>query len=125
VVEDDADARESLRRLLEALGARVLVAADGIDGLNRLAAIPIDAVLCDLTMPIMDGLEFGRRVRQNPRFRRLLLVAVTGRQEPQDFLRTWDAGFDAHLVKPVTTEMLRSVAGRLAARCAERHQSGA
>ncbi len=72
----------------------------------------MDAVLCDLTMPIMSGLEFARRVRRNPRFRRIPLVAVTGRQEQEDFLQTWDAGFDAHLVKPVTVEMLQSLARR-------------
>lgn len=125
VIEDDREARESLRRVLEVLGARVLVAENGIDGLERLAGARVDAALCDLTMPVMDGLEFARRVRRTPRLRNLLLVAVTGRQEHQDFLRSWDAGFDAHLVKPVTTEMLLSIARRLAARCADQHRAGA
>lgn len=103
----------------------MLVAENGIDGLERLAGARVDAALCDLTMPVMDGLEFARRVRRTPRLRNLLLVAVTGRQEHQDFLRSWDAGFDAHLVKPVTTEMLLSIARRLAARCADQHRAGA
>lgn len=112
VVEDDVEARDLLRRLLELLGARVFVAENGFDGLERLATLSVDAVLCDLAMPIMNGLEFARRVRRNPRFRRIPLVAVTGRQEQEDFLQTWDAGFDAHLVKPVTVEMLQSLARR-------------
>jgi CheY-like chemotaxis protein len=112
VVEDDAEASDLLRRLLELLGARVYVAGNGFDALDRLASLPVDVVLCDLAMPIMSGLEFARRVRRNPRFRRIPLVAVTGRREQDDFLQTWDAGFDAHLVKPVTVEMLQSLARR-------------
>ena len=112
VVDDDVETADLLRRLLELLGARVFVAGNGFDGLERLASLPVDVVLCDLTMPIMSGLEFARRVRRNPRFRRTPLVAVTGRQEQEDFLQTWDAGFDAHLVKPVTMEMLQSLARR-------------
>jgi CheY-like chemotaxis protein len=122
VVEDDVEAAAGLRRLLEQLGARVVVASDGLQGLARLADAPPDAVLCDLTMPVMDGLEFARRVRRNPRFQRLLLVAVTGRQAHQDFLQTCDAGFDAHLVKPVTAEMLQSLARRVVGRCAGRER---
>ena len=124
VVEDDVEAGDLLRRLLELLGARVFVAENGVDGLERLANVPVDVVLCDLTMPIMSGLEFARRVRQNPRFRRIPLVAVTGRQEQEDFLQTWDAGFDAHLVKPVTVEMLQSVARRFLWRRSRQARSG-
>jgi two-component system CheB/CheR fusion protein len=125
VVEDDAETREVVRRLLELCGARVVVAADGLDGLDRLESVRPHAVLCDLGMPIMDGLEFARRVRRDPRYRRTLLVALTGRKEQADFLRTWDAGFDAHLAKPVTMEMLESIAKRLSGRFAARDAPGA
>jgi CheY-like chemotaxis protein len=125
VVEDEIELGDQLRRLLEHLGARVWIARDGLDGLEQLASLPADAVLCDLALPVMDGLEFARRLRQNPRFRRTLLVAVTGRQDQEDFLRSWDAGFDAHLVKPLTMEMLQALARRLSTRCAGPRQSGA
>jgi CheY-like chemotaxis protein len=125
VVEDEIEVGDLIRRLLEHLGARVWIASDGLDALEQLASLPADAVLCDLAMPVMDGLEFARRIRQNPRFRRTLLVAVTGRQEQEDLLRTWDAGFDAHLVKPLTMEMLQALARRISARCAGQRQSGA
>jgi two-component system CheB/CheR fusion protein len=125
VVEDDQEARELIRRLLELLGASARTAEDGMDGLRRLVETPPDLVLCDLTMPLMDGLEFARRVRRLPEYRRTLLVAVTGRQAHEDFLCTWDAGFDAHLVKPVTMEMLRALAGRLSPRLAEQRRPGA
>jgi len=125
VVEDDPAAGDLVRRLLELLGARAATAEDGIAGLHRLAELRPDMVLCDITMPRMDGLEFARRVRQLPEYRRTLLVAVTGRQAHDDFLSTWDAGFDAHLVKPVTMEMLRALARRLSQRSADQRQFGA
>jgi CheY-like chemotaxis protein len=115
LIEDDDDSREVFRLRLESLGAHVLVAADGLAGLWQMAGQPFaNAVLCDLTMPIMDGPEFARRVRLDPRYRRVLLVAVTGRGSDADVLQTWRAGFDAHLVKPVSDEALRAFARRVA-----------
>jgi CheY-like chemotaxis protein len=125
VIEDDHDSREVTRRFLEFLGAQVVVAADGLEGLVRLESLRPDAVLCDLGMPIMDGTEFARRMRQDPRHRRVLLVALTGRQGDADFLHTWRAGFDAHLVKPVTIEMLSSIARRLPGNSAASANPGA
>lgn len=124
VVEDDEEAGDLLKRQLELLGARVFVERNGSDGLRRLQSISAHAVLCDLTMPVMDGLEFARHVRQSAKLRRITLVAVTGRREHADFLATLDAGFDAHLVKPITLEMLQSFARRVAGRCGQQ-QSGA
>lgn len=125
VVEDDPEAGDLARRLLELLGARAGTAGNGVEGLRRLAEMQPAMVLCDLTMPLMDGLEFARRVRRLPQYRRTLLVAVTGRQAHEDFLNTWAAGFDAHLVKPVTLEMLRALARRLNQRAADQRQPGA
>lgn len=125
VVEDDDEARDLARRLLECLGARVVVAENGRDGLNQLASVRVDAVLCDLSMPIMDGLEFARRVRRDPRYRHLLLFALTGWQGQADFFRTWEAGFDAHVVKPITGEMLRALARRVSHRGVRSERPGA
>ena len=114
VIDDDPLFRETLRRQLLALGARVVVAADGLDGLAQVQHWQPDAVLCDLTMPTMGGLEFAMRMRRDPRHRSVLLMAVTGRSSQSDLLETWRVGFDGHLVKPVSTEMLDSVVQRLA-----------
>ncbi len=125
VIEDDDDHREVARRLLELLGARVVPAADGLEGLEQLERQKPDAVLCDLTMPIMDGIEFASQMRQRPKYRHVLLVAVTGRDSDADVLRTWNAGFDAHLVKPVTVEALRAIARRLSRHAAADCSPGA
>jgi len=116
VIEDDPDAREVLQRLLMILGARVMAAADGGEGLERLARSHPDIVFCDLSMPIMDGFEFARRMRAEPQYRRVVLVAVTGRDRQSAFLDTWTAGFHAHLAKPITVEALTALARRLSGR---------
>jgi CheY-like chemotaxis protein len=118
VIEDDDDTRETIQRLLQALGAEVGVAADGLEGLVQLERRRPDAVLCDLGMPIMDGIEFARRMRQNPRYRRIILLAVTGRERQSDFVDTWGAGFDGHLVKPLTAEALDALVRRLSVQSA-------
>ena len=114
VIEDHDDTREALALLLASLGARVLQAADGRAGLAQLARERPGVIFCDIMMPVMDGFEFARRVRRNPAYHTTLLIAVTAHDSP-DFLRkTWLAGFDGHMVKPVTGDDLASIARRLA-----------
>jgi CheY-like chemotaxis protein len=113
IIEDDDDARYTYRLLLESVGADVMVAANGVEGFAQLERRRPDAILCDLTMPVMDGLEFARSLRRDPRYRQVLLIAVTGRGEPRDLMDTWRAGFDGHLVKPLTMETLNVLAQRL------------
>jgi two-component system alkaline phosphatase synthesis response regulator PhoP len=106
VVDDDPDLRETMQRQLEAFGFRVVLAADGREGLAEVARSQPDVVLCDLTMPVMDGLEFGRRLRANPQHRRVFLIAVTGRNRERDIVETWRVGFDRLVGKPVTGNTL-------------------
>ena len=63
-------------------------------------------ILCDLQMPRLDGFGFVKRLRRTPPFHRTLTVAVTGLSGPLDIAATREAGFDGHLVKPVSAEML-------------------
>jgi CheY-like chemotaxis protein len=106
VIDDDPGVRDVIQRLLELHGFRVVVAADGREGLAEVAHSRPDAVVCDLTMPVMDGLEFARRLRANPRHRRVLLIALTGRGWETDTVDTWRVGFDRLLEKPVRGEIL-------------------
>ena len=100
IVEDNHDAREMLRHLLERTGHEVHEAADGLTGLDRALALRPDAAVIDIGLPGLDGYEVARRLRGAGR-EDVLLVAVTGYGQPGDRQRSTDAGFDAHLTKPV------------------------
>jgi signal transduction histidine kinase len=100
LVEDSADNREMLRELLERDGFHVDVAYDGTDGVKQALSLKPDVAIVDIGLPVLDGFEVARRVRDalGPGIR---LVALTGYGQPEDHLRTKQAGFDAHLTKPV------------------------
>ena len=114
VIEDHDDTREALVQLLVSRGAQVHEAADGLAGLAEIARRCPDVVFCDLMMPVMSGLDVARRVRQDPAYRAVLLIAVTALDSPAAVREIWSAGFDGHLVKPVTVDQLASIARRLA-----------
>jgi len=114
VVEDDPDGREITRRMLTRLGATALLAENGAAGLLQLAKHRPDVILADLKMPVMDGYEFGQRVKSNPEYRGVRLVALTGAPFEHGYLRTWALGFDGHIEKPVTPEKLETLARILA-----------
>jgi two-component system, sensor histidine kinase len=100
VVDDNRDAAESLGVLLRALGATVKVAYSGREALDMLDRFDADAVLLDIGMPDMDGYDVARRIRQTPQRSGLLLIALTGWGQDEDFRRSRMAGFDHHLIKP-------------------------
>lgn len=112
VVEDHEDSRDLLRHILESLGARVLVARNGHEGLGIVARHAPDIVLCDLLMPVMDGFAFLRAVRRHPTARRVPVVAVTALGADRDLHETWRAGFDGHLTKPIDYDSILSVLER-------------
>ena len=105
IVEDNADGRETLRRLLELQGHRVRVAADGKAALEIMRSAPPEVALVDIGLPGIDGYEIARRVRADGG-KRIRLVALTGYGLAEDRRRTAEAGFDLHLVKPVDYEKL-------------------
>jgi len=120
VIEDDPDQRQTLQRQLEARDVRVVVAVDGFQGLDELARCHPDAVLSDIRMPAMDGLEFARRMRSDPRYRGMPLIAVTGLNDSADVMATWRAGFDEHLPKPLSSQALDRIVQRLVSRSSTR-----
>ena len=105
VVEDNADAREMLRVALELDGHHVEVAADGLEGVETALRLHPDVALVDIGLPGLDGYEVARRVRESLGDD-VRLIALTGYGQAEDRRRTREAGFDAHLVKPVDQEML-------------------
>jgi PAS domain S-box-containing protein len=108
IIEDNVDARQSLRTLLEHEGHRVDEADDGARGLARAEATTPDIVLIDIGLPTMDGYEVARRIRAQ-RGVRPILVAITGYGQVDDRQRSLEAGFDAHLTKPVAPDLLVEV----------------
>ena len=114
IVEDNDDARESLRLLLELDGHEVMAAASGEDGLDHAKSVEFAIALVDLGLPGIDGFEVARRLRAMARGADVRLVAVSGYGQPLDRKRAQAAGFDAHLLKPVDTNHLRTVLAELA-----------
>ena len=112
IVEDNPDARETLRRMLELDGHRVRVAPDGLSALEVARESMPEVALIDLGLPQMDGYELAREIRRLDGARRPYLVAVTGYGLPDDRARTRAAGFDLHLTKPVDAEDLADVLKR-------------
>jgi signal transduction histidine kinase len=113
VVDDNADAAESLAMLLRAEGHEVRTAYDGPAALEAAAVIRPEAVLLDIGLPRMDGYEVARRLRRDVGLKEALLVAVTGYGQEEDRRRVEQAGFDAYLVKPADLAALRELlAGR-------------
>ncbi|HEX7054965.1 MAG TPA: PAS domain S-box protein [Burkholderiales bacterium] len=109
VVDDNVDAALTLEALLRSLGQEVQVAHDGASALAAARERRPDVVLLDLSMPGMDGIEVARMLRREPGFEAVRFAAVTGLGQEADRRRTREAGFDAHLVKPLSREDLRRV----------------
>jgi signal transduction histidine kinase/CheY-like chemotaxis protein len=110
IVEDNADARETLKRLLEFEEHSVRVAADADTALELLRGGLSDVALIDIGLPGMDGYALARRIREEvDPDRKVLLAAVTGYGLPEDRRRSAAAGFDAHLIKPLDLAALAAL----------------
>jgi CheY-like chemotaxis protein len=112
VVEDNADAREALRVLLELEGHTVEAVEEGPQALEVVRAKDPDIALVDIGLPGMDGHEIARRLRAADA-RRPVLIALTGYGQPEDRQRATDAGFDDVLVKPVDPAALATLVATL------------
>jgi PAS domain S-box-containing protein len=106
VVDDNADAADSLVALLEALGHTAWVARDGPEGLQRALEVRPDLVLLDIGLPGMSGYEVARAIRRDQGVRQIVLIALTGWGAQSDQQQSHEAGFDQHLTKPVSLEAL-------------------
>lgn len=109
LVEDNQDGREMLRDLLRSWGHEVAEVNDGLDGLNIMSRWLPDVALVDVGLPGLDGYELARRVRALPEGSKVRLIAVTGYGQPEDRRRAQEAGFNAHLVKPVNLRKLEQL----------------
>src|SRR5918995_3282224 len=101
VVDDYPKAAESLARCLKHFGNEVETALDGFEGIKQAEKFHPDIVLLDIGMPKLNGYEAAQRIREQPWGKDMVLIAFTGWGQEEDRQRTREAGFDAHLVKPV------------------------
>jgi CheY-like chemotaxis protein len=107
IVDDNEDAAAMLAEALATYGHVIATAADGPAALTAAAEFQPDVALLDIGLPVMDGYELARRMREHPALQRVRLVAVTGYGQEQDRQRSSAAGFAAHLVKPVDIDAVR------------------
>ncbi len=109
VVDDNRDSASTLAILLRLMGNVTQTANDGLEAVEVASEFRPDVVLLDLGLPKLDGYEACRRIRQQPGGSDMVIVAVTGWDQDEDRVRTSEAGFDHHLVKPVDQATLAEI----------------
>jgi CheY-like chemotaxis protein len=116
IAEDNPINRELLRELLEIRGYAVAEACNGEEALAMVEQTPPDILLLDIGMPVLDGFAVVRKLRENPRFASLPVVAVTAYAMQGDSEKIMNSGFDGYLSKPVSSSLLAQELDRLSSR---------
>ncbi len=114
VVDDNVDAAESVAMILRLSGHEVRLAHNGPEALKMAEQYQPEALMLDIGLPGMNGYEVAKRLRQHPKFRQTLLIAVTGYGQEEDRRKSLDAGFNQHLVKPVDPATLQTLLASIA-----------
>jgi len=113
VVDDNKDSAEIPAKLLNLRGNSVRAAYDGPSALETAAAFQPNVVLLDIGLPGMNGYEVAKRIREQPQLQNVVLIALTGWGQEADRRRSHEAGFDHHLVKPVSLATLQRLLASL------------
>jgi CheY-like chemotaxis protein len=112
VVDDNKDAAVSLAMMLKLMGNEAKTAHDGLEALDVAAVHRPDLILLDIGMPRLNGYDTARQIRQQPWGKGIVLVALTGWGQDEDRRKSQDAGFDAHMTKPIEpVELEKLLAG--------------
>lgn len=106
IVEDDPNSRKALGSLLNRLGFDCRVAADGEEALETLESFAPDAIVMDMMMPILDGLETTRRLRADAKTRNIFVLVLSANSTPEGIADAFGAGCDEFLGKPVSLKEL-------------------
>jgi len=106
VVDDCNVTRKLISFMVKGKGYRTQGAANGVEGLERLASTDVDLIITDLNMPLMDGLEFSKNVRQIEAYRHIPIIMLTTEAGEEDRKMGEEAGISSYLVKPVKPERL-------------------
>jgi CheY-like chemotaxis protein len=107
VIEDIPDLAEIISELLFHLGHEAIVALNGPDGIKKAKNYHPDVVLSDIGLPGMNGYEIAEAFQNDDQIREIYLIALSGYAQPEDIERSRNAGFRAHLAKPVSMEKLK------------------
>jgi len=113
VVEDYEDISLAMRLALEDLGYRILEASDGEQAVRVALEERPDIILMDLSLPVLDGLDATRRIRQQPEMANTVIVAVTAHLEPDYRTKALAAGCNAYVTKPIDFDWLNDLIGNL------------
>ncbi|HYA28070.1 MAG TPA: ATP-binding protein [Acidobacteriota bacterium] len=113
VADDFPQSAETLARLLRHDGSEVRIAQDGVEAYETAAEFRPDVVVLDIAMPRLNGYEAARKIRAQIWGKQMVLIALTGWGQQQDRRRTQEAGFDAHLTKPVNYEAIMELLKKL------------
>ena len=109
VVDDNVDAADAMQMLLSQFGHHASAAYSGSAALASLEERVPRAVIVDLSMPVMDGFELARRIRNRPSWQSVVLIALSGYGQPDDIQRSREVGFEHHLTKPADPVTLLSL----------------
>jgi signal transduction histidine kinase len=112
IIDDNSDAAEMLEMALKELGCETRIGYDGPSALKIVESFRPDLAFLDIGLPVMDGYELARHLRQRFSSAELRLIAVTGYGQKADIERSLQAGFDEHLVKPVEFRKLNELFAR-------------
>ena len=113
VVDDDPQVVKIIQRALEREGLEVAVATNGAEALLAIGRQRPDLVILDVVMPVMDGFQALRALREKPETKDLPVLMLTARSEDRDVARGWTAGVDLYLTKPFTMEELLTATRRM------------
>jgi CheY-like chemotaxis protein len=115
IVEDNEKNRKLVRKVLERLGYRTSEVETGEEAVEAARKLSPDLVLMDYQLPGIDGIESFRRIRADPKIRRMPIVAVTASAMPEDTARMKEAGFDGFETKPINVKNLMATIEKLLA----------
>ena len=113
VVEDYEETSLAMRLALEDQGYHILEASDGRQAVEVAARERPDIILMDLSLPVMDGFDATRRIRQNPELRDTVIVAVTAHIDTDHRTHALEAGCNAYVTKPIDFDWLKDLLGSL------------
>lgn len=109
VVDDNQDAATMVAELLRMLGNDVMIAFDGTEAISIVEQEPPSVIILDIGLPGMDGYTVARTLRATTSLEHVTLIALTGYGQPADLLKSKEAGFDHHLVKPIQIDRLLDI----------------